>query len=85
MRIPQGETDSHELLHLAFQLYDIEKGGTLTLDDLIQVTETIGEAASREELQEMMNEAFGVRPGEQDAYEITEEQFYHIMERTSHR
>lgn len=70
---------------MAFQLYDIEAAGTLTLDDLIQVTETIGEAATREELQEMMNEAYGVKPGEQDAYEITEEQFYQIMERSSHR
>ena len=33
----------------------------------------------------MMNEAAGLKPGEQDAYEITEEQFYHIMERSSHR
>mmetsp|Transcript_47954 Transcript_47954/g.116442 ORF Transcript_47954/g.116442 Transcript_47954/m.116442 type:complete len:177 (-) Transcript_47954:287-817(-) len=80
-RAKWGETDSQDLLHLAFQLYDTEDTGMLTLDDLITVTETIGEAATREELQEMMNEAFGVKPGEQDAYEITEEQFYQIMER----
>lgn len=77
----QGETDQPDLLHLAFQLYDKENSGKLTIDHLREVTEMIGETANREELQEMMNEAFGVRPGEPDAYEINEEQFVKIMER----
>jgi Ca2+-binding EF-hand superfamily protein len=77
----QGETDPPDLLHLAFQLYDKEDKGTLTLDDLLEVTEMIGESASTEELQEMMNEACGVRPGEPDAYEITEAAFIKIMEK----
>ena len=74
----QGETDSHDLLHLAFQLYD-EEEGLLSLDNLMKVTEEIGEETPAETLQEMMNEAAGVKPGEADATQITEEQFMKIL------
>ena len=75
----QGETDSHDLLHLAFQLYDEEENNVLSLDNLIKVTEAIGEEFPVETLQEMINEAAGVKPGEPDANEITEEQFMKIL------
>lgn len=77
--INQGETDSHDLLHLAFQLYDEEESKVLSLENLIKVTEEIGEETPVETLQEMMNEAAGVKPGEPDATEITEEQFMKIL------
>ena len=76
---PQGETDSHELLHLAFQLYDEEENGVLSLENLMKVTEMIGEETPVETLQEMINEAAGVKPGEPDATEISEEQFMKIL------
>lgn len=82
-RAKWGETDPPDLLHLAFQLYDMKEGGKLTIDDLLEVTEMIGENASKEELQEMMNEAAGVRPGEPDALEISEDQFTRIMEKST--
>ena len=75
----QGETDTPELLHLAFQLYDEEENNLLSLDNLIKITEEIGEETPVETLQEMMNEAAGVKPGDPDAMEITEEQFMKIL------
>ena len=75
----QGETDTPELLHLAFQLYDEEENNLLSLDNLITITEEIGEETPVETLQEMMNEAAGVKPGDPDATEITEEQFMKIL------
>jgi hypothetical protein len=77
----QGETDPPDLLHLAFQMYDTEDKGTITLNDLLELTEMIGASATTEELQEMMNEANGVRTGDPDAYEITEAAFMKIMEK----
>ena len=38
----QGETDPPELLHLAFQLYDTEEKGHITLADLKAVVQMIG-------------------------------------------
>mmetsp|Transcript_54491 Transcript_54491/g.111183 ORF Transcript_54491/g.111183 Transcript_54491/m.111183 type:complete len:179 (-) Transcript_54491:145-681(-) len=78
-RAKWGETDPPDLLNLAFQLYDTEESGTLSLDNLQQITEMIGEGASVEELQEMMNEAAGVKNGDENAWEISVEQFMKIM------
>ncbi len=38
----QGETDPPDLLHLAFQLYDTEETGYITLENLKAVTQMIG-------------------------------------------
>ncbi len=38
----QGETDAPDLLHLAFQLYDTEETGYITLENLKAVTQMIG-------------------------------------------
>lgn len=78
-RAKWGETDPPDLLQLAFELYDKEESGTLNLDNLRDVTEMIGENATIEELQEMMDEAAGVRAGEDSAWDITVEQFMKIM------
>ena len=43
----QGETDPPELLHLAFQLYDTEGKGHITLPDLRAVMQTIGRVHPR--------------------------------------
>jgi Ca2+-binding EF-hand superfamily protein len=67
------------LLHLAFQLYDEEENGVLSLQNLVKVTEEIGEELPIETLQEMMNEAAGTKPGDPDATEISEEQFMKIL------
>ena len=75
----QGETDPPDLLHLAFQLYDEEENAFLSLDNLIRITEEIGEETPVETLQQMINEAAGVMPGDPDATEITEEQFLKIL------
>jgi hypothetical protein len=75
----QGETDPPELLHLAFQLYDEEENNLLSLDNLIKITEEIGEETPVETLQDMINEAAGVKPGDPDATFITEEQFLKIL------
>ena len=74
-----GETDPPDLLHLAFQLYDEEENGVLSLQNLVKVTEEIGEELPIETLQEMMNEAAGTKPGDPDATEISEEQFMKIL------
>jgi Ca2+-binding EF-hand superfamily protein len=75
----QGETDPPELLHLAFQLYDEEENNLLSLDNLIKITKEIGEETPVETLQDMINEAAGVKPGDPDATFITEEQFLKIL------
>uniref|UniRef100_A0A7S4N9G5 EF-hand domain-containing protein n=1 Tax=Guillardia theta TaxID=55529 RepID=A0A7S4N9G5_GUITH len=78
-RAKWGETDPPELLSTAFKLYDMEGAGSITLENLAEITELIGENASEEALQEMMNEAAGVKPGGEDAFEINEEQFMKIL------
>jgi Ca2+-binding EF-hand superfamily protein len=48
----------------AFELFDSEGRGVITLSDLRRVARVLGEDCSEEDLQEMIDEAAGTRPGQ---------------------
>jgi calmodulin len=48
----------------AFELFDSEGRGVITLNDLRRVARVLGEDCTEEELQEMIDEAAGTRPGQ---------------------
>ena len=48
----------------AFELFDHEGRGVITLSDLRRVARVLGEEVSDEDLQEMIDEAAGTRPGQ---------------------
>ena len=48
----------------AFELFDSEGRGVITLSDLRRVARVLGEDVSEEDLQEMIDEAAGTRPGQ---------------------
>lgn len=48
----------------AFELFDSEGRGVITLSDLRRVARVLGEDCSEEDLQEMIDEAANTRPGQ---------------------
>jgi Ca2+-binding EF-hand superfamily protein len=48
----------------AFELFDSEGRGVITLDDLRRIARVLGEDCTDEDLQEMIDEAAGTRPGQ---------------------
>jgi calmodulin len=48
----------------AFELFDSEGRGVITLSDLRRVARVLGENCTEEDLQEMIDEAAGTRPGQ---------------------
>ena len=48
----------------AFELFDSEGRGVITLGDLRRVARVLGEEVSDQDLQEMIDEAAGTRPGQ---------------------
>jgi len=48
----------------AFELFDSEGRGVITLGDLRRVARVLGEDVSDQDLQEMIDEAAGTRPGQ---------------------
>ena len=59
-----------------FAIYDEERKGYLTADDLVRVAQTLGENISAEEISELIRRADSDHDGV-----VSEEEFYNIMTR----
>lgn len=71
LKIAHGEDSGEEAeerrqreINRAFDLFDSEGRGVITLSDLRRVARVLGEDCSEEDLQEMIDEAAGTRPGQ---------------------
>ncbi|EPQ07695.1 Centrin-2 [Myotis brandtii] len=74
------EKDSKEDILKAFKLFDDDETGTISFDNLKRVSKELGEDITDEELQEMIDKADRDGDGE-----VNEEDFLHVMKKTSHR
>ncbi|XP_014310410.1 centrin-2 [Myotis lucifugus] len=74
------EKDSKEDILKAFKLFDDDETGTISFDNLKRVSKELGEDMTDEELQEMIDKADRDGDGE-----VNEEDFLHVMKKTSHR
>lgn len=73
-----ADKDSKEEILKAFRLFDEDNTGKISLANLRSVAIELGENIADEEIQEMINEADKDGDGE-----INEEEFLHIMKKTS--
>ncbi|XP_047736101.1 caltractin [Hyalella azteca] len=78
MTIKMAEKDVKEEIQKAFKLFDCDSTGKISLENLKQVAETLGENLSHEELQEMIEEADCDGDNQ-----VSEEEFLKIMKKTS--
>ncbi|KAK1346367.1 hypothetical protein QTO34_000221 [Cnephaeus nilssonii] len=72
------EKDSKEEILKAFKLFDDDETGTISFSNLKRVATELGENITDEELQEMIDEADRDGDGE-----VNEQEFLHIMKKTS--
>eukprot|EP00761_Pharyngomonas_kirbyi_P012427 gb/GECH01012454.1/.p1 GENE.gb/GECH01012454.1/~~gb/GECH01012454.1/.p1 ORF type:complete len:165 (+),score=61.94 gb/GECH01012454.1/:1-495(+) len=77
MTAKMSEKDSKEELMKAFRLFDLNNTNSITLDDLEQVAQDLGENVTMEELKEMISEAA------EGGSEVSPEQFLRIMRKTN--
>ncbi|XP_076635399.1 uncharacterized protein LOC143348714 [Colletes latitarsis] len=73
------EMDAKEEVLRAFRLFDYDNTGKITFKNLQTVARQIGDDVTDEELQEMIDEADVDGDGE-----ISQEEFFRIMEKTNH-
>jgi len=74
-----GERDSKEEINRAFRLFDRDGTGYITLENLRQVSQELGEGLNDEEIREMIEEADIV---DYDGA-VSQEEFHKIMKKTS--
>lgn len=73
-----AEKDTKEEILRAFRLFDDDETGKISFRNLKRVATELGENLNDEELQDMINEADRDGDGE-----VNEEEFLHIMQKTS--
>ena len=60
----EGSERRRREMNRAFELFDSEGRGVITLSDLRRVARVLGEECSEQDLQEMIDEAAQTRPGQ---------------------
>ena len=78
MTIKMAEKDINEEIMKAFRLFDDDETGKISFKNLKRVARELGENLTDEELLEMIEEADNDGDGE-----ISQEEFLHIMKKTS--
>ena len=72
-----GNRETEEGINRIFDLFDEDKTGTITLNNLRRVAKELGENMSVDELKEMLTRASS------NGEEITRKDFYNIMTKKS--
>ena len=71
-----SEKDSNQELDKAFELFDLNKDGQISFDELKQVATELGEDMTDEELREMIS---GAIKGNKDIMTVNKVAFYNIL------